>query len=153
MQGMWVRFTGWGTKIPQVSQSEIQNIKQKHYCNMFNKKTLKMVHIKKKKKSLKNKHALNELERCRFYWDTTPPTSRRNAFCVYHNTQRGSEGAVIKPGNHFHQKKSSLSTLANWNQLEASPIWIQTLKYADLGLHRDRSIQKEPWIARAYAQR
>ena len=40
---------------------------------MFNKKTLKMVHIKKKKKSLKNKHALNELERCRFYWDTPPP--------------------------------------------------------------------------------
>lgn len=72
------------------------------------------------------------------------PTSHRKAFCVYHNTQRESEGSITKLGNHFHQKKRSLSTLANCNQLEPSPIWIQTLKYADLGLHHDQSIQKEP---------
>ena len=36
------------TKIPHASRPTNQNIKQKQYCNKFN-KDLKMVHIKKKK--------------------------------------------------------------------------------------------------------
>ena len=38
-----------GTKIPHASWPKNQNIKHKQYCNKF-KTTLKMVHIKKKKK-------------------------------------------------------------------------------------------------------
>ena len=38
---------GRGAKIPHASRPKNQNIKQKQYCNKFN-KTLKMVHIKKK---------------------------------------------------------------------------------------------------------
>ena len=36
-----------GTKIPHALWTKKQNIKQKQYCNKFN-KDLKMVHIKKK---------------------------------------------------------------------------------------------------------
>ena len=45
-------ISGWEAKIPHASWSK--NIKQKQYCNKFNKdfKKKKMVHIKK---SLKNK--------------------------------------------------------------------------------------------------
>ena len=38
-----------GTKIPPASWPKTKNIKQKQYCNKFN-KTLKMVHIKLEKK-------------------------------------------------------------------------------------------------------
>ena len=38
---------GWGARVPHALQPKDQNIKQKQYCNKFN-KTLKMVHIKKK---------------------------------------------------------------------------------------------------------
>ena len=43
---------GQGAKIPHTSQPKHQNIKQKQHCNKFN-KTLKMVHTKKKKKTLR----------------------------------------------------------------------------------------------------
>jgi len=42
-------------KIPNTSQSKIQNIIQKQYCNIFNKDFKKMVHIKKKFLIKKNK--------------------------------------------------------------------------------------------------
>ena len=38
---------GWGAKISHALGPKNQNIKQKQYCNKFN-KDLKMVHIKKK---------------------------------------------------------------------------------------------------------
>ena len=38
---------GWGDKIPYASQPKKQSIKQKQYCNKFN-KDLKIVNIKKK---------------------------------------------------------------------------------------------------------
>ena len=41
---------GLGAKIPHASWTKKQNIKQKQYCNKFN-KDLKMVYIKKEKKS------------------------------------------------------------------------------------------------------
>ena len=44
---------GLGAKIPRASRPENQNIKQKQYCNKFSKNFIKMVHIKKLKKSLK----------------------------------------------------------------------------------------------------
>ena len=37
---------GWEAKIPHTLQPKTQSIKQKQYCNKFN-KDLKMVHIKK----------------------------------------------------------------------------------------------------------
>ena len=40
---------GWGAKIPHALWPKNQNIKQKQYCNKFNKDLKKMVHIKKKK--------------------------------------------------------------------------------------------------------
>ena len=42
---------GWGSKIPHAWQPKRQNIKQKQYCKKKKNsiKTLKMVHIKKKK--------------------------------------------------------------------------------------------------------
>ena len=40
---------GWEAKIPTCLLAKNQNMKQKQYCNKFNKKRLKMVHIKKKK--------------------------------------------------------------------------------------------------------
>ena len=40
-------FPGWGAKIPHASQPKTQNIKQKQYCNKFNKDFKKTVHIKK----------------------------------------------------------------------------------------------------------
>ena len=39
---------GRGAKIPHASRPKNQNIKQKQYCNTFNKDFKKMVHIKKK---------------------------------------------------------------------------------------------------------
>ena len=42
---------GWEAKIPHTLQPKTQSIKQKQYCNKFN-KDLKMVHIKKNR--LKN---------------------------------------------------------------------------------------------------
>ena len=43
---------GWGARIPHALRPKHQNIKQKQYCNKFNKdlKNWKIVHIKKKKK-------------------------------------------------------------------------------------------------------
>ena len=42
-----------GAKIPHASWPKNQNIKQEQYCNKFNKDfKKKMVHVKKKKKSL-----------------------------------------------------------------------------------------------------
>ena len=38
---------GRGTKISHASQPKNQNIKQKQYCNKFNKDFLKTVHIQK----------------------------------------------------------------------------------------------------------
>ena len=38
---------GRGAKIPHASRPKKQNIKQKQYCNKFNKDFKKMVHIKK----------------------------------------------------------------------------------------------------------
>ena len=43
---------GQEAKIPHASRSKKQNIKQKQYCNKFNKR-LEMVHIKKEKKDPK----------------------------------------------------------------------------------------------------
>ena len=43
---------GQGTKIPHASGTKNQNIKQKQYCNEFN-KAFKVIHLKKK--SLKKK--------------------------------------------------------------------------------------------------
>ena len=51
---------GRGAKIPHASWPKNQNIKQKQCCNKFN-KTLKMVHIKKKK-NLKKK---DDIKCCR----------------------------------------------------------------------------------------
>ena len=45
---------GQETKIPHALWAQNQNVKQKQHCNKF-KKTLKMAHIKKKKKKLKDK--------------------------------------------------------------------------------------------------
>ena len=39
---------GQGAKIPHALRPKNQNIKQKQYCNKFNKDFKKMVHIKKK---------------------------------------------------------------------------------------------------------
>ena len=41
----------WGMEILHASPVKNQNIKQKQYCNKFNKDFLKMVHIEKRKKS------------------------------------------------------------------------------------------------------
>ena len=48
-------ITGWGAKIPQASQPTNQNIKQKQYCNKFNKdfKNGPYQKIFKKMKSIK----------------------------------------------------------------------------------------------------
>ena len=43
---------GQGARIPHASKPKNQNIKQKQYCNKFDKES-KMVHIKKKKKTFK----------------------------------------------------------------------------------------------------
>ena len=40
---------GWGAKIPHASQPENQNIKQKQYCNKFNKDFKNGPHQKKYK--------------------------------------------------------------------------------------------------------
>ena len=49
MQGFVDSIPGWGVKIPYVSRPKTKNIKQKQYCNKFNKdlKKKKVVHIKK----------------------------------------------------------------------------------------------------------
>ena len=50
---------GWGTKIPRASQPKNQNIKQKQYCNKFNKDFKNGPHPKNLfKKINKNKNAL-----------------------------------------------------------------------------------------------
>ena len=49
---------GQGTKIPHVSEPKNQNIKQRQYCNKFNRCFQKMVHIKKKKILKKKKQLL-----------------------------------------------------------------------------------------------
>ena len=38
---------GQGARIPHASQPRNQNVKQKQYCNKFDKNFKKMVHIKK----------------------------------------------------------------------------------------------------------
>ena len=50
---------GRGAKIPHASRPKKQNIKQKQYCNKFNKDFKKMVHIKK---NLKKNSLLLEFE-------------------------------------------------------------------------------------------
>ena len=47
-------FPGWGTKIPHASWTKNKYIKQKQYCNKFNKDFKNGPH-QKKKKSLKGK--------------------------------------------------------------------------------------------------
>ena len=53
MQGVVDSIPGWGVKIPHVSRPKNKNIKQKRYCNKFNKDFLKQSstfkQIKKKK--------------------------------------------------------------------------------------------------------
>ena len=44
---------GQGAKIPHASQPKTKNIKQKQYCNKFNKDFKKVVHIKKIFKKIK----------------------------------------------------------------------------------------------------
>ena len=46
---------GWGAKISDVLWSKKQNIKQKQYCNKFNKDFLNGPHKKSKKKKKKKK--------------------------------------------------------------------------------------------------
>ena len=41
---------GWGAKITHALGPKTQNMKQKQYCNKFNRHKKKIVHIKKKKK-------------------------------------------------------------------------------------------------------
>ena len=48
---------GQGVKIPYASKPKNQNIKQKRYCNKFN-KDLKMVHVKKKRLKLRERKPL-----------------------------------------------------------------------------------------------
>ena len=45
-------ISGQGAKIPHAPRPKNQNVKQKQYCNKFD-KDLKIVHIKKKKKKKK----------------------------------------------------------------------------------------------------
>ena len=60
---------GQGAKIPHASGPKNQNIKQKQYCNKFNKKTLEMVHIKK---SLRRKKDMGkEVFLCNFFVQTS----------------------------------------------------------------------------------
>ena len=47
---------GWGAKIPHASRTKNQNIKQKQYCNKFNKDFKNVPN--QKKKNLKRKWAL-----------------------------------------------------------------------------------------------
>ena len=55
---------GWGAKIPHASWPKNQNIKQKQYCNKFNKNFKKLVHIKKiLKKRKKKKYSLHPVSR------------------------------------------------------------------------------------------
>ena len=49
---------GWGTMIPHATWSKNQNIKQKQYCNKFN-KDFKKGPPQKKKKRLKKKKKTN----------------------------------------------------------------------------------------------
>ena len=49
---------GRGAKIPYASRPKNQHIKQKQYCNKFNKDFKKMVHIKKKKSKKKKSRRL-----------------------------------------------------------------------------------------------
>ena len=42
---------GWGAKIPHASRPKNQNIKQKRYCNKFNKDFKNGPHQKKRKKA------------------------------------------------------------------------------------------------------
>ena len=46
---------GRGANVPHASQPKNQNIKQKQYCNKFNKDFKRMVHIKKKSLGKKKK--------------------------------------------------------------------------------------------------
>ena len=48
---------GWGAKISHALGPKNQNIKQKQYCNKFN-KDLKMVHVKKKRLKLRERKPL-----------------------------------------------------------------------------------------------
>ena len=41
---------GQGAKIPHILRPKHQNIKEKQYCNKFNKDSKKVVHVEKKKK-------------------------------------------------------------------------------------------------------
>ena len=53
---------GQGAKIPHTTWPINKNIKQKEYCNKFN-KDFKMVHIKKNLKKEKNESQNNHVER------------------------------------------------------------------------------------------
>ena len=46
-------ISGWGAKIPRASQPKDQSIKQKQYCNKFNKDFKNGLHQKKSKKNHK----------------------------------------------------------------------------------------------------
>ena len=50
MQGVWVHVPGQGTKIPLALWPKNQNIKQKQYCDKFNKDFKTGPHQKNKKK-------------------------------------------------------------------------------------------------------
>ena len=51
-------ISGQGAKIPHASRPKNQNVKQKQYCNKFD-KDLKIVHIKKKKKKKRGERRWN----------------------------------------------------------------------------------------------
>ena len=58
MQGVWVRSPVRELRSHMARDQKNQNIKQKQYCNKFN-KTFKMVHIKKKNLKKKNSSCLS----------------------------------------------------------------------------------------------
>ena len=57
MQGGGGLIPGWQAKVQHASQPKNQNIKQKQYCNKFNKDSLNGTH---KKNVLKNQNAVLE---------------------------------------------------------------------------------------------
>ena len=50
---------GWGTKIHMPRGQKPKNIKQKQYCNKFNKDFKKMIHIKKKTNVRQQSHPIS----------------------------------------------------------------------------------------------
>ena len=55
LQGVKCSTPGWGAKIPYASQPKNQQVKQKQYCNKYNKD---LVHNKKSKKKKKKRGGL-----------------------------------------------------------------------------------------------